>query len=830
MQTDFQDECRAILATRATVYKSDLTRLERDTSNTRRQERDHLDRWFFELFQNADDAHATEVAVLVRVVCVDNWLAPVLIQLHERFGSELKELNVEAPSDELIPNALIRAIDEFWTSARTDNPSRFLKCIMSHGLSQKSFERYLPRLGDCPVPVRREQSTTWDRASNSYFGREWGNEGLEKLFDKAEVSWVLKSRLPSRCERGLYTSMGVHSCPRVVLDDRSNIIGAEHWRASQLINDRCKITSVAPTRVDHLDIGGSSPKQISAFVSVVAENWKQYYRSHEKDVVEIVVRGNQTRRYIPAKWLSDLSDAVPLLSSGAPAPLKHCWVLDANTPALLRASLPTIDTRAFGKKSSLVKTFLRERLEVRYRVETITNLEWRNILSGIPKIVPAEKASSEASRDLVYECYEAALRHLQPDANFSGVLVLASKGNLWNYVDPSEAWIADKYDDVIGAKLWIVHISNTVYDAAVRSMGLKRLSEHVTENPVVGRAVRSSTKKYESAFVVARPYIFASALSISKDHPDAIRRSLMGISISAVEQLSKKVSLNRVQMQFTRQVDYIFQNKRLLYLRDASPHPFAALSAALAEVLRVPTLTDLFENLFRCATDGERAAKLHSRGVSYEAIDRALRYFNGRVLLSHNFNAEDEHTLPVIDPPSVSQEHSHLNLKQCDSDVVMIEQPIQYVIPYRGKRRLPRKVALDQRLTHAQRLEVEARGRQVAERRLVELGYAVRQMSSTHPGFDMLAVSGAETLRIELKCHLAECRQVTVTPKQIAESRSQDVRIIWELWNVEFLSATSRAPIRITRYRVIPEVAVSPTEYLVDLSKCEPYVRHASVR
>lgn len=47
------------------VYKADPSRLVRDASIAKRTAKDHMGRWFFELFQNSDDAQSTEVLVRV---------------------------------------------------------------------------------------------------------------------------------------------------------------------------------------------------------------------------------------------------------------------------------------------------------------------------------------------------------------------------------------------------------------------------------------------------------------------------------------------------------------------------------------------------------------------------------------------------------------------------------------------------------------------------------------------------------------------------------------------------------------------------------------------
>lgn len=62
---ELRESIEAFLEKQSRVYAADPLRIERDTRAANKETRNHVGRWFFELFQNCDDAHASQVIVIV---------------------------------------------------------------------------------------------------------------------------------------------------------------------------------------------------------------------------------------------------------------------------------------------------------------------------------------------------------------------------------------------------------------------------------------------------------------------------------------------------------------------------------------------------------------------------------------------------------------------------------------------------------------------------------------------------------------------------------------------------------------------------------------------
>ena len=117
---------------------------------------------------------------------------------------------------------------------------------------------------------------------------------------------------------------------------------------------------------------------------------------------------------------------------------------------------------------------------------------------------------------------------------------------------------------------------------------------------------------------------------------------------------------------------------------------------------------------------------------------------------------------------------------------------------------------------------LEKCAREYATKELKKLGYEVKPMETSNPGYDLKATKPGELLKVEVKGHSSESQTVFVTQREWEEHMWTDgvENQSWELWDFQNLSKASGKKPTFRRIRHIPKSAKRESGYWIDLSQC----------
>ena len=122
-------------------------------------------------------------------------------------------------------------------------------------------------------------------------------------------------------------------------------------------------------------------------------------------------------------------------------------------------------------------------------------------------------------------------------------------------------------------------------------------------------------------------------------------------------------------------------------------------------------------------------------------------------------------------------------------------------------------------------LDVEARSREFVQQALEAQGYTVTQLEQKNPGYDIHARRGGEVLFVEVKGSKDQTSVVHLTPTELKTYREAGNGYTWQLWHVSCLAVDAGERPEICIYQTLPESALSPEVYTLDLAACQrsPY-------
>jgi len=784
-----------------------------------------------------------------------------------------KELGIAGPGADVFQRAVGRAIEQYWKDRQGD-PGRFLHFILAQDWHETADAS--ASLRRCPVPLARTvDGEVWAEAGSAYFGREWGNDLLDKLYDGATgIAWVATDGTPTARGgkwRRVLEWLGVAHCPRIQEGEQGCSVwqlpeGCDQWKqylytASDYRGRHVKRIA-AVSRMDHLTVDNLDAAGGALLILLVSQHWEAYYRNRSKVKAEGSLSRERYRRSweVDAKWWWEVRERLPMPrrgERGGHVALTKLWLPDKRTERALGGLVPVVDLDAFGDGKDAIRNWLASAVGLRERTEQLSAEEWKVLLSRrIPGKAPAERLVSEAClRDRVTGWYAACLETAAEQETTSGKAfascpLLCRKGEVWQYVADEPRYLDDDNDlaAAFAEDLWLFHIRGSLAGDAVKYFGVLPLSQSVEVKVTTGEPQPPMSGDLNVRFSKSLPYVWAWRTTQSKQDAYGLSARLKGLKVLVVPVLKAMLSLGDVHHEVVRRWHV---DDDTIYLHQDHTNQ-TELAQALAQALDLRSEADFYENLLRCSDDRQRKEKLLSKGIADAEIDRCLREYSGDPAVEEHppdgprqpANAGQGGSTSPTPSGGDDQEQQRNQPQAGQPDASSEGKPSES--PASGKQPLPQedpRTTSDVRgrppgagtgdsdegggtggggrfLTDSEKAELEEAGRDHAARELERTGFSVEKMPQANPGFDLRARKNGEELRVEVKAHRGRATVVDVTQREYREYLGQQ-GYRWELWNVEHLAENGASPVTITRYDAIPDDALDTRTFRVDLKQCQ---------
>jgi len=757
----------------------------------------------------------------------------------------LHESGLRPPSQKLMVESCAKAIARYWEQAQSiDSSGRFLEFLKSgdfdlRALGVKEIER-------CPVPLVTDARHAWAPASQSYFGKEWGNDMLVRTYhDVSGVAWVAVPEGYQQDWQAFLETLGVKQWPRLVEYSDPSQKQAEQERVSAHVGFYPGDVK-PPLGFDLINPEQMPRESFASLLTLLAHHWIQFgFRQ------KIYVSGKRGRSHVSAEtsalwWeqVQKLANA-PCVASGPVASLEKSWNPDETIRQELRPLLPMLDKAFFGDQWTIVRDWLRNNRFIRQELSEITLSEWKDIFGErMQRYYPAvegEKSYQAASR-----CYEVALlaRNNRPEQFVAPLQVklLARRGTEFAYTEPSSIWLTDDplVAEAFSREVWQISFPKTLHFAATRWLGLRRLADCESQpnwKTDTGDAETGLTKQLQQV----APYILAKRSNDAPGQRDQFLAKLKMIEVRRAEQLVEQVRLPGVAR--AKEIERSWARVGSVILT-AKGKDEANLGEALANLLERESDADLYQTLISSGTDEERCDKLKQRGVANDLISGCLSDFAAQATpLTVNQSSEpdsspdeakkltrqDSQTENGVSPKPTSAtfrdtttserlkspETDEWDIKHGEKKPVSAPSPVNTDFTGSGS-------SSGASLTQSEKDDIETAGRNFVEAELKKQGWSVRQMPASNPGFDVEAHRNNVLLRIEVKAHRQEASVIDLTKREwetYLASKQPNTSFGWQLWNVENL-AMGRNKTVLTVYTDLPETALVAASFRVNLRNC----------
>lgn len=820
------------------------------------------------------------------ITFIDSWFSNRVRSLPDN-SDPLKKLTAELGfktfSEDTILRALSKAIEHYW-ERNEENPERFIEFLISGNW----HEEYAPLEGltRCPIHATIEggNAEQWVEAGKAYFGKEWGEEHIAHLYDGVQgIPWACMPADNQDKYRKVIEWLGVAAYPRIVSGDKS---WDERWRIEKYIEGDSRPVerpSPSPLILDSINLSSLSPLKSSSLICLFARNWKNYY--HPKTDINIKCEGPRggwrPSEQVPTLWWVQIKDQLqpPVIKNDAASlNFSRCWLPDKETSRAIGDLLPIIDLDKFSTDKRIVEKWLKDTVCLRSNFSEITQEEWQYILSQqIPSIVDINKlATDESYRDRVKTWYKTCLNSLDEQENISDgalneVPLLCRKGDIWKLITNEERWIADDNQtaDAFKDDIWQITFPKGLHSSAKKYFGIKLLSENIKDELKPYEQCGDNSRLQQILSDVL-PFVYTWESYNGKKESERLKSDLKGLKVITVNRLEAEIILMGAIKVIERHWDVDVDGQMLL-ITEGGGSTESYLAQALSKFLNSKTEPEFYENLIRCKDDNERKAKLISKNVPSDEIEKYLRefqsikegYFPGKQTEAIKDSVhgpsgtqygpegagptspmvKEQETLTTSGGVSVTQHTTTGNLSTGGGTASLQLRTIRLKDPNTAKIVMADTAAIEsytgglsggggsigggydsRELSHEEKLELERLSRAVVKRRLEENGWEVQEMPFDNPGFDLKANKNERKSHVEIKGHLKKSNTVELTARQFIEyhqCKTSTENVQWELWNVENLSDNVIDDIRISIYSEIPEEALMAREFNVDLRKCQ---------
>lgn len=581
---------------------------------------------------------------------IDSWFKDKVLSLPDEdpIKKLSKELGLEAASNDTILKALSKAFMSYWKEPN-GNPGRFIEFLLYGNWCEEHGPIEGEGLRRCPIPanIKSGGADQWVEAGQTYFGEEWGEKHSARLYEGfQEIAWACVQEDNKEKYRAVLEWLGVVAYPRIVEGDKSS---EERNRIKKYIEGDSspgEWPSPSPLLMDRLSLSSLSPLKAQSLICLLARNWKIYYQSKtEMNVKCEGPRGGwRCPERVPALWWDKIKEQLqpPILKNYANSTfLSKCWLPHKETEKAIGDLLPVIDLEIFGADKRIIEPWLKDTVHLRSHLSEITIGEWRDILSKqIPSIINME--TDERYKDKVKTWYKACLDSLSEQYGISnGVLskvpLLCSKGNTWGLINKDEQrWVNNDNQAAEAFKddIWLITLPVSVHSSAKKYFDIKLLSEHVEYKLKPYEQDVDDNSSLQEILSNALPFVYTWECYKGGKENGELKRDLKRLEVIIVRKLKAEITLTGVGKVIERFWD-VDGEKLLITEEKGIPESF--LSQALSKFLHQPktdAFPEFYENLLRCKNDDERKAKLISKNVPCEEIERHLREFNSTATVS----------------------------------------------------------------------------------------------------------------------------------------------------------------------------------------------------
>lgn len=784
----------------------------------------------------------------VRFVC--DWFRDRLLGLAPDHPVRLlaKDLGLREPDINSSLQSLGFAIEDYWAQP-TSNPQRFVQFLLDRDWHERAESP--PSVRRCPIPVAIEAGSDdeWHEACQSYFGTHWGSSAMATCYrDVSGIAWAKASASDPTKLEAVLEWLGVVPYPRVL-----------------------------EGRLDRISPGQFAGERAVSLLSLIAGAWAGYYLSLSTITTSYRYRRRTHTEVQDAPWWSEVKSAMvpPLARFGVQRkPLKECWLPDPETRRAAGELLPVLDLEAFGANRAAVETWLRQVVGLRTNLNQITDTEWRAALAArVPELVDGNPASERKRQD-VQRWYDAALDSLssQPLAHLGSVPLLCRQADTWEFrgSDP-DRWLEDSADvaDAFRQELWTISLSVRLHPQARKHFGVKSLRDLVKEEALYEPDAAGFDTMCQQQLDAIKPFVFAWRCYKSKADATRLRDRLFRLTVRRLPSITVRLTLPGYA---PKTIDRAYHHQGDDLILRESDTDVVNLARAFSAALDLRSEANFFENLLRCSDDAARKAKLRGEEMPTDQIELRVREYGQQPEAgSGGLGSSDGQQNQGAPAPQSSQGTARnvgassagtgsttrgsgaksdrdtdkatapadeLSLK----DAAEADYVVNAALPESQHRPTNLEDATERTddetgegngagtdnelLTQRQKDQIEAAARRVVVRVLTErMGYhQIEEMPPDNKGFDIKATKDGVELRVEVKGHRGTSSIAQVTDAQIQECERclrSEGRRIWQLWNVEHLSAVAVQAIAITMVRRIPPEARKADRYRVDLRQCD---------
>ncbi len=573
----------------------------------------------------------------LRLHLVDNWFRDQLAEVERPNVKQLREaLGLVDPNAHVLLNAICRAIDRFWKDSE-DEPERFLPFIVEQQLHEAVEAS--DTVGDCPIPVRRSGASTYAPARHTYFGSEFNNDLLARVYgDDRHIPWAIPLQNREDLGRPILEWLGVSWYPRVVEETRDEMKASEYARVSPLVNNQ-KILSAPCCRLERLEPSSLTPAQSAALIAILSRHWGSYYEKRRHIPVLHTPRSLVHTTEVDSRWWHDVQynlrpptisnpmlddEVIRLKSTVLP---NH--EIDREAPYLL----PAVDPEPFGRDWPQVADWLGRQACVRSDLHQIDVREWRDLLTHRARLLVPRLGVGEGKK-IATKWYSSALRALkqrdeEARERLGKLPLVCACGEKVAVVDSRESrWLGDDPEILkdFGERVWHLDLPERDRPAAKQQFRLPSLREDVEVQPEWSADQVRESPDGQSELERLKPYLFAWRAD-KKGSSSQFREQMVRLRVKFVDDLWVRLRLKGTDHECVVNRKYYVAGNDVIV---QTGYGSTAVASGVAQWLGVRGERYFIETLFRCKDNDQREQEIVSRGVLPEHIAAALETWRGQ--------------------------------------------------------------------------------------------------------------------------------------------------------------------------------------------------------